>query len=222
VIILDDQQVYGKGVADVFEAKAKELGINVMDHQGIDAKASDYRALATTINSKNPDMVYFGGIVDNNAGQLLKDIKSVGYAGKFMGPDGINTATMITGAGAENAEGIYTTQAGTPESQLGPLGKGFLDKYKAKYGGAPEAYGIYGYDAAGVALAALNKVCSKDRSAIRDAVFATKDYDGALGKFSIDENGDTTLATVVGYQVKEGALVSVTVYQDGAWKDRAQ
>jgi branched-chain amino acid transport system substrate-binding protein len=139
VIILDDQQVYGKGVADVFEAKAKELGINVMDHQGIDAKASDYRALATTINSKNPDLVYFGGIVDNNAGQLLKDIKSVGYAGKFMGPDGINTATMITGAGAENAEGIYTTQAGTPESQLGPLGKGFLDKYKAKYGGAPEA-----------------------------------------------------------------------------------
>jgi len=126
---------------------------------------------------------------------------------------------MISGAGAENAEGIYATAAGTPDNQLGPLGKGFLDKYNQKFGGPPQSYGIYGYDAAGVALAALNKVCSKDRSAVRDAVFATKDYDGALGKFSIDENGDTTLSSMLGYQVKGGKFVTTRVFQDGAWKD---
>ncbi|HZG68290.1 MAG TPA: branched-chain amino acid ABC transporter substrate-binding protein, partial [Herpetosiphonaceae bacterium] len=171
VFILDDQEVYGVGVADVFEKKAKELGMEVVDRQGIDGSASDFRALATTINSKAPDLVYFGGIVDNNAGQLLKDIRSVGYQGAFMGPDGINVESMITGAGTESAEGMYSTQAGTPNDQLPAAGKDFLTNYEAKYGAAPESYGIYGYDAAGVALEALNATCTKDREAIRDAVF---------------------------------------------------
>ena len=219
VFILDDQEVYGVGVADVFEKKAKELGMEVVDRQGIDGSASDFRALATTINSKAPDLVYFGGIVDNNAGQLLKDIRSVGYTGAFMGPDGINVDSMISGAGAEAAEGIYATQAGTPNDQLPEAGKGYLEKYEATYGMAPESYGIYGYDAAGVALAALNQVCTKDRAAIRDAVFAVKDFEGALGTFSIDENGDTTLSTILGYQVKDGKWNAIKVFQDGAWKD---
>ena len=36
VYILDDQQLYGKGVADVFEATAKQLGMTVLGHEGID------------------------------------------------------------------------------------------------------------------------------------------------------------------------------------------
>ena len=222
VFILDDQEVYGKGVADVFDAKAAEIGLTEIDRQGIDGKASDYRALATTITSKAPDLVYYGGIVENNAGQLLKDLRGAGYKGLFLGPDGINTESMITGSGVDIAEGIYATQAGTPVDQLGERGKGYLEKYKAKYGGAPEAYGIYGYDAAGAALAAINKVCSKDRAAIRDAVFAIKDFDGALGKWSFDANGDTTLSTVVGYKAVGGKWTEVKIFQDGAWKDLAK
>ena len=41
VYILDDQELYGKGVADVFEATAKEIGLTVVGHKGIDPKAAD-------------------------------------------------------------------------------------------------------------------------------------------------------------------------------------
>ena len=89
VFILDDTELYGKGIADVFEAKAKEIGLNVVGREGIDGKAADYRALAAKILDLNPDLVYYGGITQNNAGQLWKDIKGEGYQGKMMGPDGI-------------------------------------------------------------------------------------------------------------------------------------
>jgi branched-chain amino acid transport system substrate-binding protein len=217
VFILDDQEVYGVGVADVFEKTATELGVQKVDRQGIDPKASDYRALATTIASKNPDLVYFGGIVDNNPAQLLKDLRSVGYKGKFLGPDGIQTDSMISGAG-EAAEGMLATIPGLPQEQLGPAGKDYVQKYQAKYGQAPESYGVFGYDAAGAALQALNQACVKDRAKIRDAVFAIKDFDGALGKWSFDENGDTTLASVVGYESKGGKWVPVNFFLNGAWK----
>ena len=221
VYILDDQQVYGKGVADVFEKTANSLGIKVLGHEGIDPKAQNYTSLMTKIKDLSPGMIYFGGIVDNNAGQVLKDARAVGMtpdAVKFMGPDGIDTQTFIDAAGADIAEGTYTTIAGLPASKLGAKGQDFYKKYKDKFGSDAESYGIYGYEAASVALSALNKVCKKDRAAIRDAVFATKDFDGVLGKWSFDANGDTTLADIQGHIVKGGKLdLEANLFTNGAW-----
>jgi branched-chain amino acid transport system substrate-binding protein len=225
VYILDDQQVYGKGVADLFEKSAKELGITVIAHEGIDGKAQDYRALMTKIATSNsggpPDLVYFGGIVDNNAGQVLKDMRAVGMTPeqvKFMGPDGIQTPSFIDAAGAEVAEGTYGTVAGLPLSKLGTKGQEFLKNYQAEYGLESESYGPFGYEAASVALAAINSACTKDRAAIRDAVFATKDFDGVLGSWSFDADGDTTLQTIQGFVVKDGAWVEDNFFTNGEWE----
>jgi branched-chain amino acid transport system substrate-binding protein len=85
LFILDDAERYGKGIADRFEAKAKELGLQVLGHESIDGEAADYGALATKILGLNPDLVYFGGFPEQNVGQLWKDIRSAGYEGKLRG-----------------------------------------------------------------------------------------------------------------------------------------
>ena len=211
VYILDDAELYGKGIADVFNARAKEAGINVLGQESIDPKAADYRALAAKILDLNPDLVYYGGITQNNAGQLLKDIKGEGYTGKFMGPDGIYETAFIEAAGADVAEGTYATFGGVPATQFTGAGKEWYDAYKAKFGSEPEVYAVYGYEAANVAVAAINSVCKKDRAAIRDAVFATKDFAGVLGTWSFDANGDTSLTTMSGAQVKGGKFEFVSV-----------
>ena len=220
VYILDDQQVYGKGLADEFEKNAKELGLEVLGRDGIDGKAQNYTSLMTKIKSLSPDLVYFGGIVDNNAGQLLKDMRAVGMtpeAVKFMGPDGIQTPSFIDAAGADVAEGAYGTVAGLPLSELGEKGQKFLKDYEAKYGSPSESYGPFGYEAASVALAGINKACKKDRAAILDAVFGTKDFDGVLGKWSFDADGDTTLQTIQGFQVTSGEWKEVNFFNNGSW-----
>jgi branched-chain amino acid transport system substrate-binding protein len=175
----------------------------------------------TKIKDLGPDLVYFGGIVDNNAPQLLKDLRAVGMTPdkvKFMGPDGIDTPSFVDGAGADVAEGTYTTIAGLPAEKLGPKGQEYYKKYKEKFGLDAESYGIYGYEAANVSLAALNKACKKDRAAIRDAVFATKDFDGVLGKWSFDANGDTTLADIQGFIVKDGKWAAANLFTNGQWQ----
>ncbi|MFN8500097.1 MAG: branched-chain amino acid ABC transporter substrate-binding protein, partial [Anaerolineae bacterium] len=215
VYILDDQELYGKGLADVFEASAKKLGLNVLGHEGIDGKASDYKALANKIKGANPDLIYYGGITQNNAGQLVKDIRSVGMTPdkvKIMGPDGIYEQAYIDAAGKDAAEGTYVTFGGVPAEKLTGKAKDWYDAYKKKYNAEPEVYAVYGYEAAKVLLNALNKICANptDRKAMRDAVFATKDYEGVLGKWSFDQNGDTTLTTMSGGQVKNGKFEFVS------------
>ncbi|MBK9713487.1 MAG: branched-chain amino acid ABC transporter substrate-binding protein [Kouleothrix sp.] len=203
VYILHDTETYGKGLADVFRAKAKENGLEEKGYEGIDKKAQDYKALGTKIKDANPDLVYFGGITQNNAGLVLKDLRAAGYQGKFMGPDGILEQAFLEAAG-DAAEGAYVTFGGVPPAQLTGKGKEWYDAYKAAFNSEPEVYAVYGYETVNVALNAINKVCKKDRGAILDAVFATKDFDGVTGKFGIDANGDTTSTVMSGQQVKGG------------------
>jgi len=213
VYILDDQELYGKGIADIFDSTAKKLGLQVLGHEGIDPKATDYKALMTKIKALNPDLIYFGGITSNNAGQLVKDMRNVGMTPaqvKFMGPDGIFDQAFIDAAG-KDAEGSYATFGGVPAKELKGAGKTWYESYKKQYNAEPEAYAAYGYEAAKAVVNGINKVCKNDRAAIRDAVMNTKDFKGLLGTWSFDANGDTTLTTLSGNQVKNGKWVFVTV-----------
>ncbi|NBT94327.1 MAG: hypothetical protein EBT47_04840, partial [Chloroflexi bacterium] len=85
--------------------------------------------------------------------------------------------TFLKTAG-DAAEGAYCTFGGVAVSSYEGSAKEFAEKYKAAYHADPEAYAIYGYEAAKVALAAIAAAGVKDRTKIRDAVFATKDFKG--------------------------------------------
>jgi len=190
----------------VFNNTAPKVGLSIVGGpEGIDPKASDYRALATKIRGANPDLVYFGGITQNQVGKLLKDLRStLGNNVKFMGPDGIYEKAFIDDAG-DAAEGAYITFGGVPPSKLTGKGADWYRAYKAKYNSEPEAYAAYGYESMKVVLDAIKRAGVKDRAKIRDSVFATKDYDGVLGnRWSFDTNGDTSLTTMSGRQVKDG------------------
>jgi branched-chain amino acid transport system substrate-binding protein len=215
VYILDDQELYGKGLADVFSKQAKAQGINVLGHEGIDSKASDYKALMTKIKALNPDLVYFAGITQNNAGQLIKDMRGVGMTAdkvKFMGPDGIFEQAFIDAAG-KDAEGAYATFGGVPGNKLTGSGQAWYEAYKKKFGIEPEPYAAYGYEAAKVVIKAIGTVCKADRPAILQAVMSTKDFQGVLGTWSFDANGDTTLKTLSGNVVKAGKWEFETTLQ---------
>src|SRR5215207_5978014 len=60
VYILDDQETYGKGIADQFQQNAEELGIQVLGRESIDPNAANYRSLMSQVAQTNPDAVYFG------------------------------------------------------------------------------------------------------------------------------------------------------------------
>jgi branched-chain amino acid transport system substrate-binding protein len=206
VYIIHDTELYGKGIADVFRAKAKEIGLTEKGYEGAQ-KADNYRALANKIKDSGADFVYYGGIVDNNPAVLVKDLKAVAPTIKFMGPDGINCSEFLKQAGPAG-EGVYSTFGGVPPEKYTGKSADWLKAYDAKYQNkSPNAYAIYGYEAAKVVLAAIAKAGDKadDRATVLANVMGTKDYEGVLGKWSFDANGDTTLTQFSGSVGKAGA-----------------
>ncbi len=127
---------------------------------------------------------------------------ALGASAFLMGPDGIFDSDFLK-AGGEVVENSYATFGGVPPKELKGKGKEWYDAYKQQFNAEPEAYAVYAYDAAKAVLAAIQKAGRKDRAAIRDALMTTKDFDGALGKWSFDENGDTTMIIMSGSQAKK-------------------
>src|SRR5579884_74071 len=205
VYVLDDSELYGRGLATVFHQEAKRRGLQVFPPDrpdSIDPKASDYRSLALRVRQTNPDLVYYGGITQNNAGKLWQDLRAaLGPNVKLMGPDGIFEQAFLDAAG-EAAIGTYLTFGGVPVKNYTGKAADWARRYRERFRSEPEVYAIYGYEAANVILDAIERVGRRDRVAIRDAVMSTKDYDGVLGRWSFDANGDTTLTTMSGSQVK--------------------
>lgn len=203
--ILDDSETYGRGLALFVQTAAGTQGLQVVGGpESIDPKASDYRALAQKVRQSGADAVYYGGITQNNAGKLFQDLRStLGGSVRLMGPDGIYEQAFIDAAG-QAAENAYITFGGVPASKLTGKGAEWYQAYKQQFNAEPEAYASYGYEAAKVALAAIQRAGRKDRAAIRDAVFQTRDYQGVLGTWSFQPTGDTTLTTMTGRQVKNG------------------
>jgi branched-chain amino acid transport system substrate-binding protein len=215
VFILDDKETYGKGLADQFQRAAEDSGIEVVGREGIDGSAPNYRSLMNKIATENPDAIYFGGIIENNAAQLIKDKVGAGMSNDevaFIGPDGIFLDELLTQAG-DAAEGIWITFGGLPESELSQKGKEFVDKYESTYDDAVQPYTVYAYEAANVMLDAIERASEKaggevpDREAVVKEIFATEDYDGALGTWSFDEDGDTTLTELSIQRVENGEFV---------------
>ena len=205
VYVLEDGEPFGQVIATTFAATATELGMEVVGQGRIDPKAADYRALATTIQASGVDAIYFGGIAQNNAGQLWRDLRAAMPDVLLMASDGVIEQTFFEEAGPA-AEGTYVSFAGLPPEKLTGRGADWYKRYKDRFRAEPEFYAAYGYDACRVALAAIERAASRDRSAVRAAVFATRDYEGVLGRWGFDENGDTTLTRMSGAIIRDGVL----------------
>jgi branched-chain amino acid transport system substrate-binding protein len=207
--ILNDKEVYGKGLADQVVPLAKAQGLTVLGNDGIDPKAANYRALAGTIKSQGTDCVFFGGITQNNAVQLFKDLNAAMPSAKLFGPDGVAESPFSTKLGTKTETQTFVTNPTLDPKLYPPAGQDFFKEYKAKYGKDPEPYAIYGYEAMSIALLAIQNAGDKgnDRQAVIDAFYKIKDRDSVLGKYSIDPNGDTTLSDYGGDTIKGGKLV---------------
>lgn len=205
--VLDDQSLYGHGVASVFKNAFEKAGGTVLGAEGYDPKASDYQALMTSIAAKNPDMVYVGATVDQNPAKVLQDMRSVmGDEVLFMGPDGLINAAFIQGAG-DAAEGAYVTFGGYPPDklkELGGPGADYVDRITAILGHSPDAYATYSYETTVAVLQAIEKAGEKDRQKILDTLFHTEGFKSLLGgEWSFTETGDTN-SSVIGLSKIEG------------------
>jgi branched-chain amino acid transport system substrate-binding protein len=209
VYILDDAEVYGKGVAKNTESAAEKLGLKIAGTDSWDGKASNYRALAAKIKGSGADAVFTGGIIDNNAPQLYKDLHAAMPDAKLFGPDGVATVDFTKEIPADVQKETFLTAPTVSPEELPPAGQQFYKDYEAEYGEPQDQidpYAVYGYETMAVVCDAIAEG-GDDRAAVIEAFMSTKGRESPLGTYDIDKDGDTTLSDYGGYKAQGGKLV---------------
>ena len=196
VYVIHDKTLYGQGVADNFRSEAKKLGLKVLGYDGTEERAN-FAPMIIPMKAKNPDLVYFGGIY-HQGGLLLKQMREKAVKAAFMGPDGLDSSEMVKITGAQVIGSYYTTVAGPPDAY--PETAAFAKKFKLRFGKEVESFGMYGYDAAQVGIAAIKDVIQANggkkpgRAEVSAAIRKLKNFKGVTGSIAFDGKGDPVKA----------------------------
>jgi len=210
--ILNDKEAYGQGVATNFRNAATQLNIGVAGFTAWNGKASSYTGLATKIKQSGADGVFLGGLVCENGGKLVKDLRNVlGDSVKILAPDGFTPISAVVDGAGQAAEGMYVSVAGQPNENLGATGKKFVEDFGATQpGGEVDPYSSYAAQAAESLLTAIEN-SDGTRPDVTDQLLQTNVTDGILGSFKINENGDTNSNPVTMYLIKGGKQTTYKV-----------
>jgi branched-chain amino acid transport system substrate-binding protein len=210
VFILNDKEAYGLGVATNFRNAARKLGIRVVGFTAWDGKASSYEALAVKIQASGAEGVFLGGLICENGGKLIKDIRNGAKSVKIMAPDGFTPVSAVVQEAGASAENMTVSVAGLPNSALKGAGKVFVKAFTKADGRAPDPYSVYAAQATEALLAAI-KQSNGTRADVTKQLFKIKLPHSILGAVSFNANGDVTANPVTIYKVKSGKSTTLKV-----------
>ncbi|HXA29149.1 MAG TPA: branched-chain amino acid ABC transporter substrate-binding protein [Candidatus Angelobacter sp.] len=213
--VFDDQETYGKGLADQFSKFFMADGGTIAKRTSLPGDTKDFSTQLTDAKNLGVDVIFFGGTSSNGGGIIKKQMAAAGLTSvKYVGGDGIVDQEFFTEAGTA-ADGAYGSVAAPDPTKLSTAAQ-FVTDYTAAFGAAPGAYSANAYDAMNILLQAVKKAITDNggtlpstgsafRESVRKDVLATS-WDGAIGHTTFDANGDTS-----------NVLLTIFLAQGGKW-----
>jgi branched-chain amino acid transport system substrate-binding protein len=192
---IHDGSIYADQLQQVFVDNFVELGGTVVAQEATDPKATDMKPMLTRIAATHPEFLYVPIFIEAG-GHVVKQSKETPGMDTIpiMGADGMFSPDFLRAAG-DAALGLYWSGP----APSGAAYEDFLTKHETKYGEKTLApFHAHSYDAAMLIFKAIEKVAVEDsdgtlhigRQALRDELFATKDYKGLTGNLTCSPTGD--------------------------------
>jgi branched-chain amino acid transport system substrate-binding protein len=193
-ILFDFKQDYSVGLAEFFRETARALGAEIVADERYTSGDIEFKAQLTTIRAANPDAIFVPGYY-TELGLIAKQARELGIDVPLLGGDGWDSEKTIE-IGGEAVEGYYFSTHYAADSDS-PRVQAFVSEFRTKYGATPDAMAALGYDTALILADALERAGTTDGPALRDAIAATRGFEGVTGKISMDERRNARKDAVV-------------------------
>ncbi|BDH62595.1 ethanolamine utilization protein EutJ [Lysinibacillus sp. PLM2] len=202
-MIYGNDDALTKGGFEVMQRTAEEMGLEITTIQTYQKGQSDYNAQLTNIKNSNPELVLASALYNEGA-VIMDQARKMGIDVPFVGGNGFNSPQAIEIAG-DAANGLIVATPYFGDS-TDPKIIEFNEKFEAEYGKKPDQFAAQAYDALYIYADALKRAGSTDREDFREALAATKDFQGILGNFSFNEIGDVVMDVTV-LEIKDGKFI---------------
>jgi branched-chain amino acid transport system substrate-binding protein len=185
---------FGNATSATFKSTFERLGGRITGIETYEVADRDVRTQITKLKGTNPDAIYITGFGDGY-GACIKQVRELKFTGTMLSDATLSTP-FFQQQTAPAHEGAYFTSTLYDENSQQSPAREFILSYRAKYNVDPSFFAAFAYDSFGLIVSALAKSDGTPQG-IRDALAATKDYQGVIGKMSFIENGDSDFPLVV-------------------------
>ena len=210
--IQQDQDVYSTGHVETFVARFEALGGAIVTNEVYQAGDTSFSEQLQRIQKANPDVILLSSFAPE-VPLLIQEARDMGIETTIVGGDTWDEPQKFFGTLMDNTplEGIYQTTNFAPEMP-GAAVQQFFDAYMTMFGTAPDGIASSGYDAMLLLANAIEQANSTDPIAIRDALAATKDFQGSTYISHYDENRHPVKSLAI-LTVRDGELQTYKIVE---------
>ena len=200
LFIADDGSGYGDAIALAVQQYATSYGI----------KAQTPTQSTSGVAQSQADAFFYGGLESAAAAQAFNGAITASPQLKLFGPSALASDAFAASLSPAAQHATYLSEPGLTAADLPAAGQTFVSDFRAAYQHAPAVQAIYGYAAMKAVLRSIEAAGANanNRSQVVSAFLAQRNVSSALGTYSIDKQGDTSLAPYVFSRVKGGKLVT--------------
>ncbi len=204
-IITDVSKDYSLGLAKSFKQEFTANGGVITGEQSYSGGDKDFSAQLTAIKADNPQVIFLPAYY-TEAPLIIRQARQLGITVPFIGGDGWDSPELV-GVGGSSVEGCYFSNHFSDQSK-DPRVVAFVDAYRKKYNGEPDAMVALGYDSVYLLADAMKRAGTTEPAKVNAAIAATKDFPGVTGKITLDSHRNPTKPAVM-LQVKDGKFAYV-------------
>jgi branched-chain amino acid transport system substrate-binding protein len=211
--VWDDEETFGKGVADNFAKEVTKKSGTVVSRKSYDPKSkADFKDFLLDAKDKGAQAIYVGATSATKGCIARAQMKGIFTTDiYYLGPDGLGDKQCISDAGDMANDHLYVSQ-GVADATQNPDAKTVVEAYKKEYPNPQDlaAYTFAAYDCAAILIDAIGRAIDSNggnmpsRQQVVDAVAKTKDFKALSGTVTFDKNGDPTQPVLQIQQAKNG------------------
>ncbi len=192
VVLTNTNSSYSVELAKVFIQHFRSHGGKFFWEGDYLDEETNFSFLLEKIENLQPDVCFVPGYQRDSA-FIIRQARKMGLSSTFLGGDGWDI-DMYNYAG-EELDGSYSTEhwhRQIPDK----TSQDFAKTYEKKYGKVNPRHAS-SYDVVSLLADAIGRANSSDPGRIRDAIAATKNFQGVTGNITMDQNGDPVKSAVI-------------------------
>lgn len=201
-VLYDIAADYPKGLAEFFKGAFEKLHGpgSVVAFESFTTGDKDFSAQMTNIVGSKADVLmvpqYYSEVP-----LIIRAAKEMGWTKPILGSDSWGGGDLM-GLCGDDCKGYYFCSHYAAVGAKGDTKK-FIDEYTAAYGKTPDDVAALTWDAVGLMVQAIKNTkglsgdIKADRTKVKDALVAVKDYPGITGAMTFNPEGDPKKCAVV-------------------------
>jgi branched-chain amino acid transport system substrate-binding protein len=208
LFMVADENAFQRPLATMIAAHAQQAGISILAQDTIASGSGQHFAgEVEKILRAHPDAVLYTGASVPAALTLWQELRAADGSVTLLGTSALADEGFASELG--DAPAAYLTTPALAGDRYPPAAARVLAEYRARFGGDPGAYALYGYEAMSLVLDAIRASGSRgnDRHAVIARLMQTRERASVLGTYSIEGDGETTLSRYGVDRVAHGQLV---------------